>query len=36
VAYADPIERRSMSQHLERLIGEGTVREIERSRYVAG
>jgi glyoxylase-like metal-dependent hydrolase (beta-lactamase superfamily II) len=35
VAYADPIERRSMSQHLERLVGEGRVREVEAGRFVA-
>ena len=35
VSYADPVERRSMSQHLERLIAEGRVREIEPGRYVA-
>ncbi len=35
VSYADPIERRSMGQHLERLVGEGRVREVEAGRYVA-
>jgi glyoxylase-like metal-dependent hydrolase (beta-lactamase superfamily II) len=28
VAYADVVERRSMGQHLERLLGAGTVEEI--------
>jgi glyoxylase-like metal-dependent hydrolase (beta-lactamase superfamily II) len=35
VPYAGSVERRSMSQHLERLIGEGSVREVERGRYLA-
>jgi len=35
VAYADSVERRSMSQHLERLIGEGRVREVGRGGYLA-
>jgi glyoxylase-like metal-dependent hydrolase (beta-lactamase superfamily II) len=35
VPYADSIERRSMSQHLERLIGENRVREIEPGLYLA-
>src|SRR5438067_4398513 len=35
VPYADAVERRSMSQHLERLIGEGRVREVEAGRYLA-
>ncbi len=35
VPYADPIERRSMSQHLDRLITTGRVREIEPGLYVA-
>jgi glyoxylase-like metal-dependent hydrolase (beta-lactamase superfamily II) len=35
VPYADAVERRSMTQHLERLIGEGRVREVEAERYLA-
>ncbi|MET0151019.1 MAG: MBL fold metallo-hydrolase [Candidatus Binatia bacterium] len=35
VPYADAVERRSMSQHLERLIGQDRVREIDPGRYVA-
>jgi len=35
VPFADSVERRSMSQHLERLIGEGRVREVERESYLA-
>jgi len=36
VPFADAVERRSMSQHLERLIADGRVREVERGRYLAG
>ena len=35
VAYADPVERRSMSQHLARLIAAGRVEEVEPERYLA-
>jgi glyoxylase-like metal-dependent hydrolase (beta-lactamase superfamily II) len=35
VPYADPVERRSMSQHLERLVAAGQVREVEAGRYLA-
>jgi glyoxylase-like metal-dependent hydrolase (beta-lactamase superfamily II) len=35
VSFADPVERRSMGQHLERLCAAGRVREIEGGRYLA-
>ena len=35
VAYADPVERRSMSQHLARLIAAGRVEEVAPERYLA-
>jgi glyoxylase-like metal-dependent hydrolase (beta-lactamase superfamily II) len=35
VPFADAVERRSMSQHLERLIADGSVREVEAERYLA-
>ncbi len=35
VPFADPVERRSMSQHLERLVAAGRAREIEPERYLA-
>ncbi len=35
VLYADAVELRSMSQHLERLIDGGRVREVEARRYLA-
>jgi len=35
VPFADAVERRSMSQHLERLTGEGRVREVEAGVYLA-
>lgn len=35
VPFADPVEKRSMSQHLERLLGAGRVREVEPGRYLA-
>jgi glyoxylase-like metal-dependent hydrolase (beta-lactamase superfamily II) len=35
VPFADAVERRSMSQHLERLIGEGRVREVDAGSYLA-
>jgi glyoxylase-like metal-dependent hydrolase (beta-lactamase superfamily II) len=34
VPYADPVERRSMGQHLVRLARAGQVREVEPGRYV--
>jgi glyoxylase-like metal-dependent hydrolase (beta-lactamase superfamily II) len=34
VPYADPVERRSMGQHLVRLARTGQVREVEPGRYV--
>ncbi|MEW6268934.1 MAG: MBL fold metallo-hydrolase [Thermodesulfobacteriota bacterium] len=36
VAFADDVERRSMTQHLERLLATGRAREVEPDRYVAG
>jgi glyoxylase-like metal-dependent hydrolase (beta-lactamase superfamily II) len=36
VSFADPVERRSMGQHLERLAREGRVREVEPRRYASG
>lgn len=33
VAFADPVERRSMTQHLERLLRAGAVAEVEPGRY---
>jgi glyoxylase-like metal-dependent hydrolase (beta-lactamase superfamily II) len=35
VAFADAVEVRSMSQHLDRLIAGGRVREVEARRYLA-
>ena len=35
VAYADPVERRSMSQHLDRLTAAGRVEQPEPGRFVA-
>jgi len=35
VPFADDVERRSMTQHLERLAAAGRVREVEPERYVA-
>jgi glyoxylase-like metal-dependent hydrolase (beta-lactamase superfamily II) len=35
VAYADAVERRSMGQHLTRLIVAGRVEEVEPERYLA-
>ena len=35
VAFAEPVERRSMSQHIERLIRAGRVEEVEAGRYRA-
>jgi glyoxylase-like metal-dependent hydrolase (beta-lactamase superfamily II) len=34
VSFADPVERRSMSQHVARLVAAGVVREVEPGRYV--
>ena len=34
VPYADPVERRSMGQHVERLVRAGRVREVEPGRFV--
>jgi glyoxylase-like metal-dependent hydrolase (beta-lactamase superfamily II) len=34
VPWADPVERRSMGQHLARLVAAGRVREVEPGRYL--
>lgn len=36
VLYADPVEQRTIAQHLERLLARGTVTEVEPGRYLAG
>ena len=36
ISFADPVERRSMAQHLERLLGAGRVGEVEPGRFRAG
>jgi glyoxylase-like metal-dependent hydrolase (beta-lactamase superfamily II) len=36
VPWAEPVERRSMAQHLARLLAGGRVREVEPGRYLAG
>ena len=35
VPFADPVERRSMSQHLARFVGDGRVIETEPGRFAA-
>jgi glyoxylase-like metal-dependent hydrolase (beta-lactamase superfamily II) len=35
VSFAEPVERRSMGQHVERLVRDGRVREVEEGRYAA-
>jgi glyoxylase-like metal-dependent hydrolase (beta-lactamase superfamily II) len=35
VPYADPVERRSMSQHIARLVTRGTLERLKDGRYVA-
>jgi glyoxylase-like metal-dependent hydrolase (beta-lactamase superfamily II) len=35
ISYADPVEARSMQQHLDRLVAGGRVREIEPGRFLA-
>jgi len=35
VPFAGPVERRSMSQHIARLVRQGRVREIEPGRFRA-
>jgi glyoxylase-like metal-dependent hydrolase (beta-lactamase superfamily II) len=35
VSFAEAVERRSMSQHIETLLRDGRVRELEPGRYVA-
>jgi glyoxylase-like metal-dependent hydrolase (beta-lactamase superfamily II) len=34
ISFAEPVERRSMGQHLHRLVARGTVREIEPGRFL--
>ena len=35
IPYAEAVERRSMEQHLERLVASGAVREVEPGRFLA-
>jgi glyoxylase-like metal-dependent hydrolase (beta-lactamase superfamily II) len=35
ISFADPVERRSMSQHVERLVAAGRVREVDVGRFVS-
>jgi len=35
VPFASAVERRSMTQHIEQLLGDGRVREVEPGRYIA-
>jgi glyoxylase-like metal-dependent hydrolase (beta-lactamase superfamily II) len=35
IPYAEPVEARSMQQHVERLLASGQVREIEAGRFLA-
>jgi glyoxylase-like metal-dependent hydrolase (beta-lactamase superfamily II) len=35
VSFAEPVEVRSMGQHLTRLLGEGRIREVEPGRFLA-
>ena len=35
VSFAEPVERRSMGQHVERLLAAGAVAEVEPGRFVA-
>ena len=35
VSFAEPVERRSMGQHVERLLAAGAVAEVEAGRFVA-
>jgi hypothetical protein len=34
VSFAEPVERRSMSQHVERLVAAGALHEVEPGRFV--
>ena len=36
VSFAEPVERRSMGQHVARLLAAGALREVEPGRYLAG
>jgi glyoxylase-like metal-dependent hydrolase (beta-lactamase superfamily II) len=35
VSFAGPVERRSMGMHIDRLVGQGRVREVEPGRFLA-
>ena len=35
IPFAEPVERRSMAQHLTRLLRQGRVREVEPGRFCA-
>ncbi len=35
ISFAEPVETRSMAQHLERLLAAGAVREVEPGRFLA-
>ena len=35
VSFAEPVERRSMGQHLDRLLAAGRVEEVESGRFLA-
>jgi hypothetical protein len=35
VSFAEAVERRSMAQHVEALLRDGRVTEVEPGRYVA-
>jgi hypothetical protein len=35
VSFAGPVERRSMRQHLDRLLAQDRVEEVEPERYAA-
>ena len=34
VSFAEPVERRSMGQHVDRLVRQGRVREVEKGRWM--
>ncbi len=36
VFFAEPVERRSMSQHIDRLLAAGDLRALDGDRYIAG
>src|SRR4026209_1220355 len=35
ISFAEPVERRSMGQHVERLLRDGRVEEVEEGRYLS-